>query len=99
MPRWDDDSDLDWEPRRRPRRARRKPNTGPVIVLVFVGLGLLLLAAAGVGAFLLVRWKAAEVGVVAAGPAESDPDRLAGTWESTFRDPLGQVTMRKVKVI
>jgi hypothetical protein len=99
MPRRDDDSDLDWEPRPRRRRARRKSNIGPVLILVCVGIGLLILAAAGVGAFLLAKWKAAEVAGVAAGPAESDLDRLAGTWESTFRDPAGQVTMRKVKAI
>lgn len=99
MPRRDDDSDLDREPRRRRCPVKRKSDTGPVLVLVFVGLGLLFLAAAGVGVFLLARWKAADVAGVAGGPAESDLDRLAGTWVSTFLDPTGQVAMHKVKVI
>src|SRR5262245_3886545 len=96
MPRRDDDSDLDYEPRRRRRPVRRKPDNRLIIVLVCVFFGLLFAGMAGVGIYVLVRQKPTAARPVA---AASDLERLAGSWECTFRDPAGNITMRKVKVI
>jgi hypothetical protein len=69
------------------------------LVLVCVG-SVLLLMATGVAAacYILLRENPKAFGV-AAGPGATDVERLAGTWECTFRDPNGHVTMRKVKEI
>ena len=94
MPRRDYDSDLDDEPPRRRRRARRKPDNRLVVILLCLGFGLLFAAMAAVGLYVLLRDKP-----TASTVAASDLERLAGSWECTFRDPAGQVTIRKVKMI
>src|SRR5262245_9252185 len=98
MPRRDYDSDLDLPPRR--RRRRRKPDSSSTVILLCVGGGLLLLLLVGaaVGAYIVFRAKPDGSGV-ATGPGASDLERLAGTWECTFRDPTGRVNMHKVKQI
>ena len=104
MPRYDDDSDLDYEtrPRRRPRRAPEKPDNRLIITVLCLGAGLFLLAAAGAVVYVLVRDKGVAPGPAAGGAGGGgvgDVERLAGSWECTFRDPTGRVTMRKVKQI
>jgi len=98
MPRRDYDSDLDLPPRR--RRRRRKLDSSSTVVLLCVGGGLLLvlLVGAAVGAYIVLRAKPEGSGG-AAGSGASDLERLAGTWECTFRDPTGRVNMHKVKQI
>ena len=92
MPRRDDDSDLDPAPRRPRRRTRREPDNRAVVVIVCITFGLLFIAAVAVLGYVLLRGNPLQ-------PAGSDLARLAGTWESTYRDPNGQVTMYKVKQI
>src|SRR5262249_59746712 len=100
MPRYDDDSDLEYEsrPRRRRRRVPEKPDNRLIITVLCLGAGLFLLAAAGAVVYVLVR----DTGI-APGPAGGgaggggDLERLAGSWECTFRDPTGRVTLRQAK--
>src|SRR5262249_53408978 len=102
MPRYDDDSDLDYEsrPRRRRRRAPEKPDNRLIITVLCLGVGLFLLAAAGAGVCVSVRDKGGAVGLAGGGAGGGgDLERLAGSWECTFRDATGRVTMRKVKEI
>src|SRR5215208_5325643 len=98
MPRRNDDSDLDPEPRRRWRQPARQSDDKTVLILVGVGFALLFAACAAVGAYVLLRDKPANLNL-AGGPAGSDLERLAGAWECTFRDPAGRVFMHKVKEI
>jgi hypothetical protein len=71
-----------------------------VLVLVAAAVGLvLLMGGAAVAGYLWLRTKPAGGPGVAIGPGATDLDRLAGEWESTFHDPTGRVTMRKVKQI
>src|SRR5215207_7500062 len=96
MPRRDDDSDLD-PPRRRRPPPRRKSETSTALILVAVGSAILLFAGGvAVAAYLILR---EQPGGGVAGTGGSDLERLAGSWESTFRDPAGRVTMHKVKEI
>jgi len=102
MRRYDDDSDLDYEPRRRRRRrVHEKPDNRLIIIVLCLGVGLFLLAASGAVVYVLVRDKGAAPVLVGGGGGGggSDLERLAGSWECTFRDPTGRVTMRKVKDI
>jgi hypothetical protein len=89
MPRRDYDSDLEPRPRRRPRGARGGSDSKTVLILVCVGVGLLfLVGAVAIGVF-----------VLQGSGGKKDLERLQGSWESTFRDPAGNVAMHKVKVI
>lgn len=97
MPRrrddWDDDDDL--RPRRRRPPARRKQGSNLAIILILGGVALaLILAGAGVAGYLLLRKPTG-----GGGAGASDLERLSGSWECTFRDPAGRVTMHKVKEI
>ncbi len=92
MPRRDYDSDL--EPRRR-RRRRERRDSNIAIIVALVGIGFLVLVGGVIGVYLLLRLKPA----VPMTSGKSDLEHLAGEWESTFRDPAGNVTMRKVKKI
>src|SRR5262249_15143745 len=96
MPRYDDDSDLDYEPRPRRRRRRRKQNNRLIIILLSLGAGLFVAGLVGAGIYVLLRDKG---GVWGAGAPAGDLERLAGSWECTFRDPNGRINMRKVKEI
>lgn len=97
MPRRDFDSDLEPRPRRRRTRRRSGPHLG--LVLGIVGGALFLVAATIVVGVLAWKGKFGAVTGPVDARVENDLDRLAGTWESTFRDPTGRVTMHKVKVI
>ena len=98
MARRDSDSDLDPPPRRRRPPPRRKRESSTALILVAVVSAILLFAGgAGVAAYLVLREQGKDVRTVVAG--DGDRERLAGTWESTFRDPTGRVYMRKVKQI
>jgi hypothetical protein len=99
MTRRDDDSDLEPPPRRRRRPIRKKSGNGPVLILVSLGIVLLVVVGTGVVGYLLVRGKSGAGLGLAAGPPKSDLEQLAGSWESTFRDPAGNVFMHKVKQI
>lgn len=61
------------------------------MILIGVGVALLLVAGAAVLGYVWFRGKPASTG--------GDLERLAGTWECTFRDPAGNVYMHKVKQI
>jgi hypothetical protein len=93
MPRRDYDSDL--EPRRR-RRRRERSDTNIGLIVAILGIGFLVVVGGVVGVYLLLRLK--PVGVPVASN-RSDLEQLVGEWECTFRDPAGNVTMRKVKKI
>jgi hypothetical protein len=95
----DYDSDLDDDPRpRRRRRPRKESGSNIAIILVLVGLGILFLIGVAIGGYVLLRTKPDGIGINSTTVA-SDEVRLAGQWESTFRDATGQITMRKVKEI
>jgi hypothetical protein len=98
MPRRDYDSDLDRRPRRRRRPQRRRSDNRGVVIAYSVVFGVLFLGAAGIGVYVLLRAQP-EGWNVGGGAARTDLERLAGTWETTFRDPAGRVSMHKVKVI
>jgi hypothetical protein len=95
MPRRDYDSDLDDEPRRRRRRKPpKKRGLSPLVIVLLVALPIVLIGG-GAAALFFVKYKGAGLG----GSVAGDYDRLAGRWECTFRDPVGRVTMHKVKEI
>ena len=98
MPRYDDDSDLEPRPRRRrpPPRRKRESSTALVLVAVFSAI-VLFAGGVAVAAYLVLREQPGGGRDVAGGG--SDLERLAGSWESTFRDPAGRVYMRKVKQV
>jgi hypothetical protein len=96
MARRDFDSDLDDRPRRR-RRPRKQSGSNLGMILGLVGVAILLIVGAAVAVFFLHRAKS-DLGIDGSS-AGSDLDRLAGRWESTFRDPAGRVVMRKIKDI
>ena len=99
MPRRDYDSDLDPPPRRRRPPPRRRRESSTALILVAVGSAILLFAGGvAVAAYLVLRERPAD-GLGVARTGGSDLERLAGSWESTFRDPTGRVTMQKVKQI
>jgi hypothetical protein len=99
MPRREYDSDLDPPPRRRRPRPRRKRESSTALILVAVGSAILLFASGvAVAAYLILREQPGG-GRGVGGTGGSDLERLAGSWESTFRDPAGRVTMHKVKEI
>jgi hypothetical protein len=95
MPR-PDDSDL--EPRRR-RRPRPDSDSHAYLIVVLLCVGIVLAGGAAVTAYLLLRPKPGGDGGLAVGLPGTELERLAGAWESTFRDPTGRVTMYKVKEI
>jgi hypothetical protein len=92
-----DDSDLE-----RPRRRRRPPRrSGPNFALIaaIFGIGLLLIVGIGVCVWLVKYGLPGRPGPLLGGSTASDLQKLAGSWECTFRDPAGNVTMHKVKEI
>jgi hypothetical protein len=93
MPRYDDDSDLEPAPRRRRRPARRKSDSGTTLIVLSMGFAVLFLACAAVGVYVIVRGK------TLTSTAAGDLERLAGSWESSYQDATGRVTMYKVKQI
>jgi hypothetical protein len=98
MPR-PDDSDLEPRPRRR-RRPRPEPDSHAYLLVVLLCVGIVLAGGAAVTGYLLLRPKpGGGPGGLAVGVPGTELERLAGTWESTFRDPTGRVTMYKVKEI
>lgn len=95
--RRDYDSDLDDYPRRR-RRPAKKTDSNIGLVITLVVLGVLFLLGTAVAGYFLLRSRPDGLGIGSSTVA-SDQVRLAGQWESTFRDGAGRVTMYKVKEI
>lgn len=100
MSRRFDDSDLDDYPRPRRRRPQKKSDSNTVVVIVaIIGVAILLLGGGLVGGLLVLREQGVPRIEVAGNAPASDLDLLAGSWESTFRDAAGRITMHKVKEI